>query len=293
MFSPDGKKLYLIGQQQRGELVRYDRRSDQWVPYLSGISAEFLDFSPDGQWVAYVDFPEGALWRSRIDGSERLKLTAPHMQVLEPIWSSNGKQISFTGMSPGAPSRVYVVSPNGGNAERVHPDGHNQVTGSWSPDGNSMLISHLYFLEGARRGVTVVRLRTHEAERLPGSEGVWQAKWSPNGRYIAARTLDSHAVMLFDFEKKQWSELAQSDVGALSGWSRDGNFVYFKLLGNDGAIMRVNAKTRIVEQVVSLANIKNTGYGGGVWIGLTPHNSPLLLRDTGTQEIYALDWQAP
>ncbi|MGC2660346.1 MAG: protein kinase [Bryobacteraceae bacterium] len=293
VFSPDGKKLYVIGQQQRGELVRYDRRSGQWTPYLSGISAEFLDFSPDGQWVAYVDFPEGALWRSRIDGSERRKLTGPPMQVLEPIWSSNGKQIAFTGTSPGAPSTVYIVSSNGGNAEPVHPDGHNQVTGSWSPDGKFMLISSLYFLEATQRGVTVVRLPTHEAERLPGSEGVWQAKWSPNGRYIAARTLDSHAVMLFDSEKKRWSELSQSDIGYLSGWSRDGNFVYFKLLGNHGAIMRVNVKTRILEQVVSLANIKDTGYGGGVWIGLTPGNSPLLLRDTGAQEIYALDWQAP
>jgi serine/threonine protein kinase/Tol biopolymer transport system component len=293
VFSPDGKKLYVIGQQQRGEVVRYDRRSDQWVPYLSGISAEFLDFSPDGQWVAYVDFPEGALWRSRIDGSERLKLTGPHMQVLEPIWSSNGKQIAFTGVSPGAPTTVYVVSRDGGNAEPVHPDGHNQVTGSWSPDGNSMLISSFYFLEATQRGVTVISLRTHQAERLPGSEGVWEAKWSPNGRYIAARTLDSHAVMLFDFEKKRWSELALSNIGYLAGWSRDGNFVYFKLLGNHDAIMRVNAKTSIVQRVVSLANIKNTGYGGGVWIGLTPDNSPLFLRDTGAQEIYALDWQAP
>jgi hypothetical protein len=26
---------------------------------------------------------------------------------------------------------------------------------------------------------------------------------------------------------------------------------------------------------------------------MAPDDSPLLLRDTGTQEIYALDWQAP
>jgi hypothetical protein len=29
------------------------------------------------------------------------------------------------------------------------------------------------------------------------------------------------------------------------------------------------------------------------WFGLTPDDSPLVLRDTGTQEIYALDWQEP
>jgi Tol biopolymer transport system component/predicted Ser/Thr protein kinase len=293
VFSPDGKKLYVIGQQLRGELVRYDLHSHEWVPYLSGISAEFLDFSRDGQWVAYVDFPEGALWRSRVDGSERQKLTGPHMQVVEPSWSPDGKQIAFAGISPSMPWRVYVVPADGGTAEPVLSDGHNQVHGSWSPDGNSILISYVYFLEATRRGVTVVHLRTHETERLPGSEDVWEAKWSPDSRYVAARTLDSHAVMLFDFETKRWAELAQSDVGYLCCWSTNGNFVYFKLLGRHGGIMRVHVKTRKVEQVVGLSNLKNTGFSGGLWIGLTPDNSPLLLRDTGTQEIYALDWQAP
>jgi hypothetical protein len=29
------------------------------------------------------------------------------------------------------------------------------------------------------------------------------------------------------------------------------------------------------------------------WSGITPDGSPLVLRDVGTQEIYALDWQVP
>ena len=29
------------------------------------------------------------------------------------------------------------------------------------------------------------------------------------------------------------------------------------------------------------------------WTGLAPDDSPLVLRDIGTQEIYALDWAAP
>ena len=31
----------------------------------------------------------------------------------------------------------------------------------------------------------------------------------------------------------------------------------------------------------------------GTWIGLAPDDSPLMLRDTGTAEVYALDWEAP
>jgi hypothetical protein len=45
--------------------------------------------------------------------------------------------------------------------------------------------------------------------------------------------------------------------------------------------------------VASLNNMKRTGTNGGFWFGITPDNSPLVLRDTGTQEIYALDWQSP
>jgi dipeptidyl aminopeptidase/acylaminoacyl peptidase len=46
--SPDGKKLFVGASQGRAELVRYDSRSSQFVPFLSGISAGELDFSRDG-----------------------------------------------------------------------------------------------------------------------------------------------------------------------------------------------------------------------------------------------------
>jgi len=75
--SPDGKKLFADGWLPRGELVRYDGKSREFVPFLSGISVDQLDFSRDGKWVVYVSNPDGTLWRSRADGSERLQLTSP------------------------------------------------------------------------------------------------------------------------------------------------------------------------------------------------------------------------
>ena len=62
--------------QLRGELVRYDSASHQFTPYLSGMSAMGVNFSRDGKWVTYVAYPEGTLWRSKVDGSERLQLTS-------------------------------------------------------------------------------------------------------------------------------------------------------------------------------------------------------------------------
>ena len=43
------------------------------------------------------------------------------------------------------------------------------------------------------------------------------------------------------------------------------------------------------------ADLKNFPITGSlvVLLGMTRDDSPLVLRDTGTQEIYSLDWQAP
>ena len=60
--------------------MRYDAKTKQLVSYLSGISATHLDFSRDGEWVCYVTYPEFSLWRSKLDGSQRLQLTFPPMQ---------------------------------------------------------------------------------------------------------------------------------------------------------------------------------------------------------------------
>ena len=118
VFSPDGKRLYVIGQQLRGELERYDTRSGEWAPYLSGISADFVDFSRDGQWITYVSFPDQILWRSRIDGSERLQLTRPPMEVLQPSWSPDGGRIAFVEMSPGSLSGSTSFPLPGGSLSR-------------------------------------------------------------------------------------------------------------------------------------------------------------------------------
>lgn len=49
--SIDGKRLFVIGEQLRWELVRFESKSGQFVPYLGGISAQDVDVSKDGEWV--------------------------------------------------------------------------------------------------------------------------------------------------------------------------------------------------------------------------------------------------
>ena len=39
-----------------------------------GFQPTIRTCSKDGQWIAYDSYPDGVLWRSRVDGSDRLRL---------------------------------------------------------------------------------------------------------------------------------------------------------------------------------------------------------------------------
>jgi Tol biopolymer transport system component len=129
--SRDGKKLFAIQASPLGELLRYDANSHQFLPYLSGISAVQLTFSKDGRWVAFRNYPDGTLWRSKVDGTERLQLTYPPMAVLQPQWSPDGKQIAFGADIPAKRAHVYIVSADGGAPQQVTKGEHNDFFPSW------------------------------------------------------------------------------------------------------------------------------------------------------------------
>ncbi|MGH9544925.1 MAG: TolB family protein [Terriglobales bacterium] len=135
----------MAGRLGRGELVRYDVRSHQFVPFLSGISVGELDFSRDGKWVTYVSYPDYALWRSRVDGSDSLQLTFPPTSADLPRWSPDGTQIAFVDSELGRPLKIFLVSNQGGTwrccrrpttrlIRRGHPTGNNwlSVASGWS-----------------------------------------------------------------------------------------------------------------------------------------------------------------
>jgi eukaryotic-like serine/threonine-protein kinase len=125
--SKDGKEIFAIGTSPQAEVVRYDSRSDEFVPYLPGISAEDLAFSADGQWVVYASYPDGLLWRSRVDGSERLQLTFPPLQAELPRWSHDAKQILFSAKLSDSVYNIYLVSSEGGTPQRIFSSEQSQM----------------------------------------------------------------------------------------------------------------------------------------------------------------------
>jgi Tol biopolymer transport system component len=288
--SIDGKTIFAIGSQPRGELGRFNQKTQQFEPYFSGISADGVDFSRDGQWVTYVSYPEGSLWRSKADGSERLQLTFPPMQAFLPRWSPDQKQIVFTANLHSKRGQNYLVSANGGIPQPLLPGEPDEADPNWSPDGTLLVFASFSSRRSAR--IFILDLRTHKVSVVPGSEEVFSPHWSPDGRYIAAQSVDSQKLMLFDFKSQKWTELARI-TSAYPNWSRDGKYLHFHTFGSDPALYRVRISDHKLEKIVSLKGLRLAIGAWGAWCGLAPDDSPLILRDVGTQEIYALDLQLP
>jgi eukaryotic-like serine/threonine-protein kinase len=288
----DGKKLYAVAGFRRGELDQYDAKTKTFVPFLGGTSADFVSFSNDGKWVAYVSFPEGILWRSRIDGSDKLQLTFPPLYPILPRWSPDGKQITFDAQPQGRPLRMYVISSNGGAPQEVLPnDPAPQQDSAWSPDGRYLVFSGESGFATTETNIRLLDLKTHAVSVVPGSQGLFSPRWSPDGKYILAMPSSSKSLMLFDVHTQKWSVLTDSNA-AFPCWSRDSQYVYFVGSFASTGIERVGIRDRKVEDVANLKNVPITGFYG-LWLGLTPDSAPLILKDTGTQDVVAMDWNEP
>ena len=281
--SVDGKRIYAVGVQQRAELDRYDSTSSQFVPFLGGISASSVTFSQDGQWVAYVSYPEGEIWRSRADGTEKLQLTQAPLLADSPSISSDGKLIVFVSQEPGGLIKVRTVPINGGPPQDL---GVEAGRADWC--GSSII-----FADGQTERFRILDPKTSSTTILPESEGLFLPRCSPDGRYIVAATRDQQKLKLYEISTHKWTELVVQDIG-YPQWSADSSYVYFDSgLGADLAIYRVRIADRKVEPVADIRNFNRVVQAWVSWMGLTPQGSPLLMRETGSQEVYALDLEAP
>ena len=296
--SKDGTKLFALGTQLKGELVRLDAKSGQFLPYMGGISASGVSFSRDDGWASWVSFPERTLWRSRVDGSDKQQLAFPPMEANLPRWSPDGKQIVFMGREPGKSWHIYILPAEGASApKQITPGEDSQASPDWSPDGRSIVFGGFpEVLSGDPKStaLSLLDLATGQVAKMDGAEGLYCPRWSPDGRYLSASTTNARKLMLWDSTTKAWTGITDLS-GGCAMWSRDGRYLYFQTYDvPDPAVYRVQLANKVKEK---LAAIRLQRAVAGIefltWNGLSLDDEPLVPRDQSTQEIYALDWDLP
>ena len=295
--SPDSDRIFANGMLVQGELVRYDSTSDRFLPYLSGVSAGEADFSPDGQWIVYVSYPELTLWRARTDGSQRMQLTYSPVYATLPRWSPDGKQIGFVGTEQGKPWKIYLISPQGGTPQELFPQDRQEADATWSPDGKQIAFGRpSYGMDLGELEIQIFDLTTQQASSVPGSRGMFSPRWSPDGHYLAALTSDSRKLMLFDLTTRRWSDWLGTEDGTIGYpvWARDSRSIYVeRFLAAEPSMHRLRLGANRSERFLSWNDLHRFSGVWGAWSGVAPDGSVLTVRDVSPHEIYALDLQLP
>jgi Tol biopolymer transport system component len=285
----DGKTIFASGVTPRGELIRFDAQSRQFQPFLAGISADFVSFSRDGKSVAYVSFPDGILWRANGDGSSPTQLTNGTIYPRLPSWSPDGTQIVFVASPPhGGNTRAYIVSSQGGTPRLLLPgEAGPETDANWSPDERKIVFSTSREAgDDLKSVIHILELDSNHVTALPGSAGMYSPRWSPDGHAIVTLNQKSLGLNIFDIRKQRWSTPYKGPVG-FPTWSRDSHSIYALKFQDNPGLLRIPASGGDAERVVDLKGVRYTGFYS-VWFGLDPTDAPLLLRDVGTSDVYAL-----
>ena len=291
-ISGNSNDLLAIGVKPTAEAIVYE--GGKLAPILGTASATDVDFSADGKWATYVSIPERELWRCRADGSDKLKLASAPDRAALPRWSPNGKQIAYVKLIAGQPAKIAIISRDGGPAQNLLDETRSQMDGNWSTDGRQMMIGS--FAQDKNINIRLINLNNKKVEVVPGSEGIFSPRWSPDGKYIAALSPDSTKVLIFDFAIKQWATWLSEPAGAVSYpvWSADSKSLYFDdLVTGIETIQKAKLGESKTETMFTLPNFDRFQGPFGLWSGRTPDGKWMFVRDRSSQEVYQLSLSLP
>ena len=286
-----GDQVFFTGAHKRSQLRRYDAATRQFIPYLREIGmAGRTEFSRDGTRVAWVSTSDGGLWQSRLDGSQRLQLTSGPMRVFMMRWSPDARSIAFMGKEPGKTWKIYSIATEGGKPQIVSEDARNQADPDWSPDGKTIVYgrSSEYMAEDSTpKSIQMVDLTTRLVSTVPGSEGLFSPRWSPDGRYLIAMPLDQRKLMLFDIASKKWTEMANGTFNN-PVWSKDGKYIYYQSYDEGSPIRRMPVGGGRVEEIADFRDLQ-PGATVGYW-GIASEDAPIASFHFLTADIYSVEW---
>lgn len=278
----DGNGLFVLGRMDEGAMRAYDPVSRKLVPYLDDLSMLAFVISPDRQWMAYSEYPSRHLWKSRLDGSDKLQLTDTYAEMQQ--WSPDGKWLVYSDWQ-----NLYMVSADGGVPEKLTPDGSRDLAPTWSPDGKSIAFDYFPY-PGRPLGIRVLDLASRRISGMPNAEAYFWPSWSPDGKYLVAMAQNPSRMVLYSTASRTWKDLHGFNVvWGYWVWARDSKSLYVSLVQGENGIYRLTVPQGQWTKMSGLEGV-NDFNGFDSFLSLTPDGQPAMMSRTGVAQVYLLRW---
>lgn len=288
---PSGREMFVLHSLMSADgAMEIDPKTQQTRKILKGDSVGFTTASHDGKWIAWVGSGGKGLWMARTGSSRgRSFKSVRGFEAIEyPSWSPDGRRIAFMGKKPGQPWRDYLLDVSDGSVVRASEKGDGQGAPTWSPDGKELLYGMAHCEQLQNCALKEIDLATRTIEKIPGSDGLTQASWSPDGNYVAALEPGRHRVMLFHVAKMRWKLLAKGIDGGELIWSPNSKYVYTDTGGTDPRIVRISVRDGAKKTVQRLSQTEylNLKAAHDAVFSPGPHGTLIVPKVQRTSEVY-------
>ncbi len=143
-------------------------------------------WSPDGTQIVYVRATVGQrqIWLLDVASGDTRPLTPEQDYAISPAWSPDGTQIVFSNRHGGSSLDLWMMRPDGTQAQRLTADDPDELAAVWSPDGTRIAYQSSFEQDDSR--IMVLELAENRINDLTAGRGhAFAPVWSPDGAWLA------------------------------------------------------------------------------------------------------------
>jgi len=229
-ISPNGRVLFYMVPAKTGGFLPQLRMLDQIEPKtLASITGGVPVFSPDSQWVCFIDEPSRTLRRAALSGGAPLTITS-YEWVNRGFWGTD----DYLYWTPGTRSGIVKTPITGGEAEPVTEldtsrNEQNHRYAQMLPGGKQLVYTAVETTMSSFDEARIVVQSLDTGKRKTIVEGGTCPRYSPTGHLLYARSGNVYAVPL-DLKRL---EVTGPPVAVVEGvlMSRNTGAAYYTLSG--------------------------------------------------------------
>ena len=195
--------------------------------------------SPDGKTLA-IDM-QGSIWTLPATGGTAKRITSLFNDARQPVWSPDGKWITFFGYLDGG-YNIWTIAPDGSNQHKLTWGSYDDREPAYSHDGRYVAFaSDRDNPLGSSYNIWILDLETGVVKRVTNDPSEnHMPTWSPDDKEIAFSSTRDEGSSIWAVNVADGTErkLATASAGVASApsWGADGKLVYHALETNSSRL---------------------------------------------------------